>query len=142
MIDEVAGRSHSVKKQCLFCGLHFTGGPSQIRCHLDGSLKPRSIRLCMPAAAWKERHGQVVAELRKRRSEQKATMELETEKEAARQDRRVAAASKHFGAVAPSQVAEAWLKVVIKKALPLNIFDDPDFREAVCVTARSIKVVL
>eukprot|EP00962_Isochrysis_galbana_P026271 scaffold8133_cov110-Isochrysis_galbana.AAC.1 len=36
----------------------------------------------------------------------------------------------------------AWLQVVVKKALPLDLFDDPLFREAVAVTAKHGKVLL
>ena len=30
-------------KQCLFCGHKHKGGPSHIRTHLDGNLKPRHV---------------------------------------------------------------------------------------------------
>jgi len=34
------------------------------------------------------------------------------------------------------EVTTAWLKVMVKKALPLDLFDDTAFREAVAITAR------
>eukprot|EP00967_Tisochrysis_lutea_P023207 scaffold26560_cov36-Tisochrysis_lutea.AAC.1 len=35
-IVEEGGRAKMTKlKQCLFCGFHYTGGPFQIRAHLD-----------------------------------------------------------------------------------------------------------
>lgn len=52
------------RKQCLFCGMHFTGGPFQIRVHLDAAMQPRSIRACKPSSQWKERHTLVLACLR------------------------------------------------------------------------------
>lgn len=58
------------------------------------------------------------------------------EKEKVRSERRLEAAAKLFGASAPDEVVDAWLKVVIKKALPLSLFDDSDFRKAVLTTAR------
>ena len=61
-VDEVSGRARNTKrKQCLFCGFHFTGGPFQIRCHIDPAVVPRTIRACKPTAAWQERHVAVLS---------------------------------------------------------------------------------
>lgn len=67
------------RKQCLFCGMHFTGGPFQIRVHLDAAMQPRSIRACKPSSQWKERHTLVLAELRRRHAERECTKKEEME---------------------------------------------------------------
>ena len=41
-----------------------------------------------------------------------------------------------FQAITAECVAEAWLKVIVKKALPLDLVDDRLFREAVALTAK------
>ena len=41
-----------------------------------------------------------------------------------------------FQAITVEDVAEAWLKVIVKKALPLDLVNDRLFREAVALTAK------
>jgi len=136
-VMEAAGRARDIKKkQCLFCGLHFTGGPSQIRCHLDASLTPRSIRACQPSVEWQDRHAAVVSELRQRMGTALEAKEVADKQEKDKMERRMETAAKHFGIVAPDEVAQAWLKVVIQRALPLDLFDDAAFRAAIIATAK------
>jgi len=90
---------------------------------------------------WHERHVQVVAELRRRHKEKETVKQDEAEKEAAKVERKMESVSKFFCAVPPDEVTKAWLKLVIKKALPLDLFDDPDFRQAVLATARCGKLL-
>lgn len=42
-----------------------------------------------------------------------------------------------FEGAGADEVAEAWLRLVVKKALPLNLFDDDHFRRAVAATAMA-----
>ena len=116
-----------------------TGGPSQIRCHIDPAIMPRTIRACKPGAEWKEQHTAVLAELRRRQGVIVAAAEAEAEKEKVKAEGRLMTASKHFGVVMPDEVAEAWLKLVVKRALPLDLFDDEAFRAAIVTTAKCVK---
>eukprot|EP00967_Tisochrysis_lutea_P060430 scaffold77305_cov26-Tisochrysis_lutea.AAC.1 len=48
----------------------------------------------------------------------------------------IAATTAHaFKPVLPDEVAMAWMKVIVKRALPLDLVDEPLFREAVVLTA-------
>jgi hypothetical protein len=49
-------------KQCLFCGITFTGGPFQIRMHMDPVAPPggRKISLCKPSQVWLSRYTEVL----------------------------------------------------------------------------------
>ena len=75
IMEMPARRKETKSKQCLFCGQYYTGGPFNIKVHLDGSLKPRSIRLCKPSSQWMERYGEVLAELRRRSSAERKAAE-------------------------------------------------------------------
>jgi hypothetical protein len=58
---------------------------------------------------------------------------------AAKAEGRVAAGvvSKMFERVGMDEVTEAWMRVVVQKALPLDLFNDPVFRKAVALTAMA-----
>mmetsp|Transcript_32514 Transcript_32514/g.103757 ORF Transcript_32514/g.103757 Transcript_32514/m.103757 type:complete len:479 (+) Transcript_32514:91-1527(+) len=147
-IMEDAGRKKNIKsKQCLFCGLTFTGGPFQIRAHLDtkAPLGGRTIRLCKPSPTWVSRYDAVVAEMKRRYNDQDNDKAEADRLAAAKAEGRVTAGvvPKMFQKIGMDDVTDAWMRVVVKKALPLDIFNDPMFRKAVALTAaagRSIVV--
>lgn len=137
--DDKEARSHKVKKKCMLCGAVYTGGPFNIRIHLDPNIKPRVIRACAPERELlKEWHREVVAELRARARAAKALADAEEAKRLRREhgSTALAAPPSAFQAVDPATVATAWMKLIVKKALPLDLVDDKLFREAVALTAK------
>jgi hypothetical protein len=120
-------------KQCVLCGLTFTGGPHQIRLHLDPVAPPggRKIRVCKPAQMWVGRHDEVLAEMEERISAQDKSKTEADRLEAAKAEGRVAAGivPKMFERIGMDEVTDAWMRVVVKKALPLNLFNHPVFRK-------------
>jgi len=145
-IEEADGKKKSRKKKpCWLCGKAYAGGPDFIRIHLDRTLKPRDVKACTPKPENKARFNAVLAELRRRRlqaeKEEKAQAEkvqLQQEGQAAARGMTVAEAraKDFFKFTTPDEVMQAWLKVCVKKALPLDLFDEPAFREAVVLTAK------
>jgi len=156
-IEEAAGRAKVVRaKCCLFCRHSYVGGPHNIRQHLDEKLPCRNVRACKPRAQFKERHSQVVKELRARaREAEKRAKEKEEREQKREQGRALAVVSESgtslalsqspfsltptphpFQAVTVDDVCEAWLKVIVKRALPLDLVEDRLFREAVAMTAK------
>jgi hypothetical protein len=126
-------------KQCVLCGLTFTGGPHQIRLHLDPVAPPggRKIRVRNPAQMWVGRYHEVLAEMKERISAQDKSKTEADRLEAAKAGGRVAAGivPKMFEQIGMDEVTDAWMRVVVKKALPLDLFNDPVFRKAVALTA-------
>ena len=53
-------------KTFIFCGAKYTGGPFNIRLHLDEKIKPRNVRACVPRPEHRAAYLQVLKELRKR----------------------------------------------------------------------------
>ena len=51
--------------RCVFCDHTYAGGPSRIRDHLL-NLPGNHIKPCMPSPIWKQRHYDVLAELKLR----------------------------------------------------------------------------
>jgi hypothetical protein len=144
----------TVTRPCLFCGHEYSGGPAHIRNHIDIELKPRNIMACTPTAEWKERFLAVRTEFRRRAAVEKA----KSASIAARQAGRTAglaaasdtASTASTSASAPpsnalfassritsEMVQKQWARVLVKKALPLDLFDDPEFRTAVALTAKA-----
>jgi hypothetical protein len=139
-VMETDGRKKNTgSKQCLFCGLTFTGGPHQIRLHLDpvAPLGGRKIRLCKPSQAWVSRYGAVLAELKKCNAAQDKDKAETDRLQAAKAEGRITAGitDKMFERVGMDEVTDAWMRVVVKKALALDLFNDPVFRKAVPLTA-------
>lgn len=153
-ILEAQGRAKMRKaKECAFCGKSYAGGPDAIRTHLDINIKPRGVGLCKPRAEFKARYKSILSEVRRRMREEdkkaSAAKENKTLKEAGRAAAQgglsatQVAAKEMFGLKSADDLrTAAWLQVVVKKALPLDLFDDPLFREAVAVTAKHGKVLL
>lgn len=129
----------------MLCGKTYSGGPDKIRIHMDPTVKPREVTPCKPLPEWRERHRIVLAEMRKRALIDAARKQKAIDVDEQREERRaaagagpasVAAAAQMFNLKNVEDVTSAWLKVVVKKALPLDIFDDSAFREAIATTAR------
>ena len=80
----------------------------------------------------------MLGELRKRQSDANslACKARELQEKQAEGAAVVAPLSHAFNPVHPSEVATAWMKVIVKKALPLDLVDEPLFREAVALTAK------
>ena len=146
-IEEANGRAKSVRaKCCIFCGHAYVGGPTNIRQHLDKMLPNRNVRACKPKADWVVRHNEVVEELRARARKAMAEEKEEHKRQIAHsQGRAIAASSEEhaltipshpFQAVTADQVCEAWMKVIVKKALPLDLVNDRLFRQAIALTAK------
>ena len=144
---DARAKNRGKDKTCLFCGKKYSGGPDKIRIHLDANVKPREVATCKPLPEWRERHRVVLAEMRERAAVGAARKQKAIEVEEQRDQRRAAggagpegaaaaAAAKLFDIKTVDDVTLAWLKVVVKKALPLDIFDDGTFRAAVATTAR------
>eukprot|EP00967_Tisochrysis_lutea_P078962 scaffold107829_cov22-Tisochrysis_lutea.AAC.1 len=133
MVREVDGRVKNRKKDktCAFCGKMYSGGPDKIRIHLDEKVKPREIAVCKPTAHSRERHSLVVTKMRKRERVAAKRKQDEVKKEDEHALRRAAAG---MGMVAfGGGGAQA---SVDKHALPLDLFDDVDFRAAIATTAK------
>ena len=63
-VDAESARVKSRKsKMCLFCGANYTGGPFNIRMHLDGRVKPRNVKVCNPRAEHRDVYLRVLQEL-------------------------------------------------------------------------------
>jgi len=147
-VVEADGRAKNRGKDklCMLCGKTYSGGPDKIRIHiLDPTVKPREVTPCKPLPEWRERHRIVLAEMRKRALIDAARKQKAIDVDEQREERRaaagagpasVAAAAQMFNLKNVEDVTSAWLKVVVKKALPLDIFDDSAFREAIATTAR------
>jgi hypothetical protein len=144
IVEEHAKIKERKEKTCLLCGKSFAGGPNTIRMHLDIRLK-RDVGVCKPKPQFKARHALVVAELRRRaavlhRSKRlgKANAEQKEEGRAVAQGLSVeqVRAKAMFNVKTPDDVTEAWVRLCVKKAMPLDIFDDPCFREAIVLTVK------
>jgi len=146
-VVEADGRAKNRGKDklCMLCGKTYSGGPDKIRIHMDPTVKPREVTPCKPLPEWRERHRIVLAEMRKRALIDAARKQKAIDVDEQREERRaaagagpasVAAAAQMFNLKNVEDVTSAWLKVVVKKALPLDIFDDSAFREAIATTAR------
>jgi hypothetical protein len=79
----------------------------------------------------------VLAEMKERISAQDKSKTEADRLEAAKTERRVAAGivPKMFERIGMDEVTDAWMRVVVKKALPLDLFNDSVFRKAVALTA-------
>jgi hypothetical protein len=79
----------------------------------------------------------VLAEMKERISAQDKSKTEADRLEAAKAEGRVAAGivPKMFERIGMDEVTDAWMRVVVKKALPLDLFNDPVFRKAVALTA-------
>lgn len=141
-VVEACGRAKLVKsKPCLFCGFSYTGGPFNIRTHLEPTMK-RNLRICKPTPAWEGRYKEVLAELRRRENKEMVEREAAEAKAKTKQEGRDAAAGSgaavtFFQGVNAAAVTKAWMKVIVKKALPLDLVNDPIFRNAVELTAKA-----
>jgi hypothetical protein len=145
IVEEDGKKKTSTRKECALCGHKFGGGPAVIRTHLDASLFPRDIRPCKPITEAVERHKEVVDMLRVREKESNAAKKAEKDRLATEAQRRADVHGQTveqerlnalFGKPTEQEVTEAWVKVIVKKALPLDIVDDPLFRGAIKVTAK------
>jgi hypothetical protein len=121
--------------------LCYAGGPDKIRIHLDPEIKPRDVKACRPNPEWRERYRLVLAQLRTRGLADSSRKQQVIDLDAQRGERREAggeqaAVAQMFNIKTVEDVSAAWLKVVVKKALPLDLFDDTAFREAVAITVR------
>jgi hypothetical protein len=111
------------KNRCLFCSSKFTGGPFNIRTHCDIAVKPRSIRECKPKPPFKARHLAVLTALRARA----ASANSKAARIKAKADARASAAAatdpaiQFYKMTTAEAVAKAWMKVIVKKALPLDL---------------------
>lgn len=140
-------------RECLFCGYAFAGGPFQIRIHIDINLKPRAVSECVPEPDWKERFLAVRAEFRRRAAVEKAKQAAIDARQAGRAAGLAAASDTGstlstsststlltgpFAAcrVTPEMVVKQWARVIVKKALPLDLLDEPEFRTALTLTAK------
>lgn len=151
-IQEVDGKKKLRKKKaCWLCGKVYAGGPDVIRIHLDRTLKPRDVGACIPKPENKARFNVVLAELRRRRLHAEKEEKAQAEKVQLQLEGRVAArgmtvsearAKDFFKFTTAEDVTQAWLKVCVKKALPLDLFDEPLFREAVVLTAKCAGKIL
>ena len=145
-VDEDAGKKKEREaKKCIFCDFNYKGGPKVIRVHLDCALKPRAIRACKPKEECVDRHAAVVKELRARAKKVKEDGDAANKRTALEEERKAeangssagaAAAAKMFGKPTVDEVHEAWCKALVKKALPLDLVDDSEFREAIKATAK------
>ena len=72
------------KNRCVLCNNVYSGGPSNIRTHLDLSIKPRNIRECKPKLPFKARHTEVLAVLRARADRAQLKVAAATAKQSAR----------------------------------------------------------
>jgi hypothetical protein len=93
-------------------------------------MKPRGVSECLPTSQWQQRHIEVLAELRRRRTqqEQQAT---EAQARAMSKDEGRSIAAFFESPVTIDDVAAARMKVIAKKALPFVLVDDPIFRGAI-----------
>lgn len=138
-------------RPCLFCGHNFAGGPSHIRNHIDAELFPRNVQKCVPTPEWKERCAAVRAEFRARAAAEKAKQAGIEARQAGRTAGLAAASDRAttvstsssqssglFAAmrVTPEMVVRQWARVIVKKALPLDLLDEPEFRTALTLTAK------
>lgn len=135
------------KKTCWLCGFAYHGGPDAIRCHLDLNVKKRNVAACKPLPENKARYALVAQEIRRRTSEDRASKDKKAQNDALKQQGRAVAtglgltpdqlaAKQAFDLMTPDDVTNAWVKVLVKKALPIDIFDDEAFREAIVTTAK------
>ena len=132
---EAEHRGSTTRKPCDLCGHEYTGGPKHIRTHLDKSLKPRDVQVCKPRVNKVQRHNQVVAELRKRKQERDSKLAIQKKRDAARNagagDQAASAPSgpmdKHSKRPSEDEVTESWMRVIVKRALPLDLANDPEF---------------
>eukprot|EP00962_Isochrysis_galbana_P043284 scaffold16443_cov106-Isochrysis_galbana.AAC.3 len=114
--------------------------------------KPRDVAACCPQLEWKDRHALVVEELRHRAAVALGKRASDETLRAAREEGRALAAggstisstssttqeaaARMFKLVTVDDVKLAWAKAIIKKALPLDILDEPLFRQAIEITAK------
>ena len=87
----------------------------------------------------------VVKELRVRAKNAKGAKDAADKRKVLEEQRRAeangttagaAAAAKMFGKPTADEVHEAWCKALVKKAPPLDLVDDPEFRDAIRATAK------
>jgi hypothetical protein len=86
---------------------------------------------------WVGHCDEVLAEMKERISAQDKSKTGADRLEAAKAEGRVAAGivPKMFERIGMDEVTDAWMRVVVKKALLLDLFNDPVFRKAVALTA-------
>ena len=146
------------QKICVLCTKSYTGGPAHIRQHLDGNIKPRNVSVpclsfscrlcarqhaaCMPLAAWRDRHEEVLAVLRSRAAEIASRETLATQRALAKSTSMSTTCTSPLDAslfMRPSaeQVDEQWARALIRKGLALDLVDEPEFRKAVLMTAKA-----
>ena len=136
------GHGSTKKKQCLLCNHQYTGGPALIRNHLDAKLKSRQIGGSKPKVNQLHRHKDVLAELHKRNQEEAQKDEVRRKREDSCGGK-AAGGSKsgpldaHSKRPSDDEVDAAWMRVIVKKALPLDLADDPEFRRALKKTCRA-----
>jgi hypothetical protein len=86
---------------------------------------------------WVGRYDEVLAEMKERVSAQDKSKTEADRLEAAKAEGRVAAGivPKMFERIGMDEVTDGWMRGVVKKAVPLDLFNDPVFRKAVALTA-------
>ncbi len=151
-------RSCRSKLKCLFCGQKYAGGPSHIRQHLDGSIRPRHVsarlvaaalicvqhRACRPEPQWIDRHAEVLAVLQSKAADVAAVEKLKHQSLNARAKSSVTTSttSTPIDAIllqrpTNEQVDEQWARAMVRKGLALDLVNDKEFRKAVFMTAKA-----
>jgi hypothetical protein len=107
------------------------------------------VKPCVPLPAWEERHSDVVDALRQRSFLADKDDEVRRQRE---QNRSRASSGLTAGSGSPSMastsissfmrpsasmVDEQWARALCKKGLCIDLVDDPEFRNAVLMTARA-----
>ena len=125
--------------RCVFCDHTYAGGPSRIRDHLL-NLPGNHIKPCMPSPIWKQRHYDVLAELKLRMKKAKGVLDDKAKQEAARllvSKQETTIMNRLNMKPTNDQVTEEWAKALVKKGLAIDLVDDPCFRSAITMTARA-----
>ena len=141
-----AGRGQTKKKACDLCGHEYAGGPALIRIHLDKTLKPREVAACHPAVNKIQRHNAVLAELRKRKQAKDAKEDIKRKRSASRAgmppQKEAEKMQEYSTRPSEDEVTEACMRVIVKKALPLDLVDDLEFRRAIKKSCRAAQTYI
>ena len=94
----------------------------------------------MPSPIWKQRHYDVLVELKLRMKKAKGVLDDKAKQEAARllvSKQETTIMNRLNMKPTNDQVTEEWAKALVKKGLAIDLVDGPCFRSAITMTARA-----